>query len=316
MRRVFLFALVALFVIGPTGGPAGATFPGTNGRIFFSTDPLADLGLGNSQIYSVRPNGTGLKQLTDFPNGVNAHRPSPSPDGMKVLFNREDEDSAQIWIMNADGSDRHRFLRDRGAFDFDASWSPDGSQIAFSRCPKDFVNCGIAIANADGTGIETVVDGNWFAGTPKWSPDGRRIAFDSDRKGFLSAIWIVNLNTGHLKRLTPPDMEGFFPDWAPDGSKVLFTDNCCRPHSNIWTVEPDGSDLTRLTDIPEGRDGNFARYSPDGTQIVLLTNIGLQDPCDECLEIYVMNADGSNLHPIGVDVPYTFFPIWGAKVAS
>jgi TolB protein len=302
--------LISTFVAGE---PAHATLPGENGRIAYSTDALPDMGLGSSQIYTVRPDGTGQVQLTHEPDGVNAHRAAWSPDGRRILFNRETEDSAEIWIMNRDGSDQHRLVQDPGYVDFDSTWAPDGGTIAFSRCPVTFGNCGIAIANADGTRIKTIVDDNWFAGTPRYSPDGRRIVFDSDRGGFLDAIWVVNRNGGGLKRVTPPSLEGFYPDWSPDGEHIVFTDNCCRFPSNVWTVRPDGSDLTELTNFPPGHQGGFARYSPDGRKIVLIADLRYPDNC--CADLYVMNADGSALHPVVIDQPGLFFADWGPKVA-
>lgn len=313
-RCLVLVTTASVIVIGliAVPGAARATSPGKNGRIAFSTDALPDLGLGNSQIYTVRPDGTGVVQLTHEPDGINAHRAAWSPNGRKLLFNRETEDGAQIWIMNRDGSGQHRLLKDPGYQDSDSAWSPDGTKIAFSRCAIPFGNCGIAVANADGTRIRTVVDDNWFAGTPRFSPDGRRIVFDSDRNGFLDAIWVANINGGGLKRITPPSMEGFYPDWSPDGRRIVFTDNCCRAQSNIWTVRPDGSDLVELTHFPTGFQGGFARYSPDGRKIVLIANLRYPDDC--CADLYVMNADGSGLHSIVTNQPHLFFADWGPQV--
>ena len=315
MRRLIALATVAgmslLSLVGGCG-PARATLPGKNSRIAFSTDALPDAGLGSSQIYTIRPDGTGVVQLTHEPDGVNAHRAAWSPDGRKLLFNRETESSAHIWIMNRDGSGQHQLVHDPGYQDFDSTWSPDGTHIAFSRCAVPFGNCGIATANADGTGIRTIVDDNWFAGTPRYSPDGRRIVFDSDRGGFLDAIWVVNRNGGGLKRITPPSLEGFYPDWSPDGTRIVFTDNCCRFASNVWTVAPDGSGLTRLTNFPTGHQGGFARYSPDGRKIVLVADLRYPDNC--CNDLYLMNADGSGLHPIVTDQPYLFLADWGPQV--
>ncbi len=314
MRRLFVGAVAGMTVLMLVAGsgPARATLPGNNGRIAFSTDALPDLGLGNSQIYTIRPDGTGLVQLTHEPDGVNAHRAAWSPDGRKLLFNRETGDTAKIWIMNRDGSGEHQLVHDPGHQDFDAAWSPDGTEIAFSRCADPFGPCGIAVANADGTGIQTLVDGNWFAGTPRYSPNGSRIVFDSDRGGFLDALWTVNRTTGRLRRITPPSLEAFYPDWSPDGTRIVFTDNCCRAQSNVWTVRPDGSGLTQLTDFPTGHQGGFARYSPDGQKIVLIADLRYPDEC--CNDLYVMNADGSGLHPIVTDQPYLFLADWGPQV--
>ena len=54
--------------------PAGATTPGSNGRIAF----WSDVGFGG-QIYTIKPNGLGIRQLTQF-NG-SAQTPEWSPDG-------------------------------------------------------------------------------------------------------------------------------------------------------------------------------------------------------------------------------------------
>src|SRR6266545_2765885 len=84
--------LVALVL----AGPAHATFPGRNGLIAFysSTDQGA-------QIFTVRPNGRDLRQVTHVSG--DASNVDWSPDGRRIVFNIETPDSAQIAIMNADG---------------------------------------------------------------------------------------------------------------------------------------------------------------------------------------------------------------------
>ena len=149
-------ALLGLFA----AHPAYATLPGSNGRIAFSTDVRSELGLGSSQIYSIRPNGTGVVQLTHVPAGVDAHRAAWSPDGRTLLFHRVKGQTEEIWIMDRDGTGQHQLVHDPGHVNFDAAWSPDGTEIAFSRCPVPFGPCGIAVADADGTGIKTLVGGN------------------------------------------------------------------------------------------------------------------------------------------------------------
>ena len=72
-----------------------------------------------------------------------------------------------IVIVNRDGGNPHRI--DDAA---DASWSPDGTQLAFTR-PRPSTE-DVVVVNADGTG-ERVLAAN--AGLPDWSPDGTKLAF-------------------------------------------------------------------------------------------------------------------------------------------
>src|SRR6185436_5115647 len=67
-------------------------------------------------------------------------------------------------------------------FYFQPSWSPDSAKIAVVVCAYAWENCypssSIAIANADGSGLKTLVQTGGYA-RPTWSPDGSTIAFSS-----------------------------------------------------------------------------------------------------------------------------------------
>ena len=127
---------------------------------------------------------------------------------------------------------------------------------------------------------------------------------NTDRGGLLSALWVMRADGTGLHRITRPSLEAFWPGWSPDGRRIVFTDNCCQGGSNIWTVRPDGTGLREVTHFAPGQQGGFASYSPDGQRIVLLAS-----KC--CQYFYVMNADGSGLHPIRTGVPFTFLTDWG-----
>src|SRR5262249_59763568 len=127
MRRMSAVAIAALTVVGVVGigSSAHATFPGANGRIVFDTAFS-----GRPQIYTIRPDGTGRRQLTHVAKGHAVSSPEFSPGGTRIVSTIDE----QIWVMNADGSAQHQLTHQAGFLDHNPSWSPDGRKIVFSRC--------------------------------------------------------------------------------------------------------------------------------------------------------------------------------------
>jgi hypothetical protein len=137
------------------------------------------------------------------------------------------------------------------------TWSPDGTQFAFTREITANV-FQISRINADGTGetpLTSVGDNRY----PAWSPDGTRIAFWSDR---TSGIWVMNADgTGQtsLGGLAGTDR----PSWSPDGAKLAF-----QRDGGLWTMNADGSNQAQLTaPSPQNVTDRNPAWSPDGQQI-------------------------------------------------
>src|SRR5437899_5808917 len=80
--------------------------------------------------------------------------------------------------MRADGTRVHR-LTTALAQEFDPSWSPDGSRIAYRHQSDDDRTCDIFTMRADGSGGRNLTRNRVADWGPAWSPDGMRIAFNS-----------------------------------------------------------------------------------------------------------------------------------------
>src|ERR1041385_1036471 len=116
-------------------------------------------------------------------NGINI-----SKDGGRAVFTvtaiEPDADSKwdykyinQVWLVNTDGNSLPRQLTTKeGASQ--ATWSPDGKQIAFVRLvdgkPQVF------LLPLDGGEVIQLTKSKYGAGTPRWSPDGKKILFSSN----------------------------------------------------------------------------------------------------------------------------------------
>ena len=105
-----------------------------------------------------------------------------------------------------------------------------------------------------------------------WSPDGKSLCFTRARSAREAAIFVVRVDGGGLRRLTPWSLAASAASWAPDGSKILF-ESYSTPHpgrsANLFTIAPRGGPMTQLTHFRGGKTHAFGpAWSPDGRRIV------------------------------------------------
>jgi Tol biopolymer transport system component/DNA-binding winged helix-turn-helix (wHTH) protein len=201
-------------------------------------------------------------------------------------------------------------LTNNPANDQYASWSPDGTKIAFTsnRDGKDE----IYVMDAAGSNVRRLTHNATTDDHPAWSPDGTKIAFHSDRDGNLE-IYVMAADGSHQTRLTNDSAADAGPAWSPDGTRIAFASN--RGNSSlynfdIWVMNSDGSNQTRLTtDLEYDADPT---WSPDGKQIAFVSGR------DHNFEVYVMNADGTNQTNLTHQAKNDESPDWspdGARIA-
>lgn len=195
----------------------------------------------------------------------------------RIVFDTNRDGSYEIYVMNADGTGQTRLTNDPG-WDWEATWSPDLSKIAFTS-DRGAISPEIWVMNADGSGQTQLTNNGADDGYPSWSPDGTRIAFNSYRTG-NNEIWVMNADGGGQTQLTNDATSNFHPVWSPDGTKIAYVN-----FWDIYVMNADGSDQTQLTTDP-AVDWTPA-WSPDGTKIAF------RSERDGNPEIYVMNADGT-----------------------
>jgi TolB protein len=143
----------------------------------------------------------------------------------------------------------------------------------------------IALMNPDGTGVKYL---HVFGADPMLSPDGSKIVYCSQRETIYSQIYVMNADGSSPKRLTnSANGDSGGPSWSRDGRKIAYyAFALTQPSRNpeIWVMDPDGSNAKKLAE--HGMDPS---WSPDGKQITFASHR------DGIFQIYVMNADGSNV---------------------
>jgi Tol biopolymer transport system component len=314
-----LIAVAALVASAPLVGsalPAGATFPGTDGRIAFAGN-----GTGDLDIWTINPDGSGAANVTAAARAPGFDlEPDWSPDGTKIAFRAGMTAAGEIYTMDADGTGLTQ-LTSNSFKDYSPAWSPDGSTIAFSSNRNDphpdtcveLFGCNIDIFVMPATG-GSPVQVTFDSGAdefPQFSPDGRLIAYNSDVGGAM-AIYTVDLNTLAVTKLTTDSLQAGDPDWSPDGTKIAFEDDfifCKKPkvcNSDVFVMNADGGRVTQLT--RKFGDNYEPAWSPAGDKIVF-THDALRG--GKPRQTYKMNPDGTGVTRITHTNDASFTPDWG-----
>ena len=158
-----------------------------NGRVYFTS--TRD---GNSEIYSARRDGTGVRRLTQHP-AIDVS-PSCGPNG-QLAFVSNRHGTPQVWVMNADGSNPQR-VTFRGSHNQTPAWCPDPNRplIAFTGRANGL---DIFTVNVQTQSYVRVTQGNGANKDPAFSPDCRMLAYSSTRQGggiYISSPFGFNPN--------------------------------------------------------------------------------------------------------------------------
>jgi len=213
-----------------------------------------------------------------------------SPDGRFLAFTIHMPPTGECAVFlaptdPADGDELVQFtFPDSGVHDYDPTWSPLGTEIAFGRNDNTILVKGIPGLAAD-TSLRLVtqhLDGSYQERgdvTPSFSPDGEWIAFG--RKTFPTThweLWKTPANgdtTRRVRLVVETNGDDFYPQWSTDGQWIAYDRLAPGGHS-AWKVPAAGGAPVPLLLPGSGIRASTPSFAPDGA--VILAGVGPSFP--------------------------------------
>jgi Tol biopolymer transport system component len=145
-----------------------------------------------------------------------------------------------------------------------------------------------------------------FYQNAEWSPNGKEICTEvirSSGPGFSFEGYIINVKEKAIDRKI---FGASFPAWSPDGKFVAYSKRNTSPHgADIWLMNVVTGDTTQLMNDTSRNSG--LSFSPDGKKICFSSDR------DGGRNLYIMNADGSDIQRITFDTAGYYNPVWSPK---
>lgn len=195
-----------------------------------------------SDIFVVDAGGGSARRLT---RTGRAFAPVWSPDGRTIVFAQRAPGASypstnSLWAMTSDGGNPRELLEaDPGRTDVPSSFSPDGTELAVTRCESPELDrqarvantCAVHLLDVRTLELRKLVE---RAADAAFSPDGEQIAYvtDSDENGSLSygdrtsyanELYVMHVDKGDTRRLARTyRLNERAPLWSPDGDAIAY----------------------------------------------------------------------------------------------
>ena len=202
--------------------------------------------------------------------------------GEIVVSKQIDNGTRQLFVMNADGSNKRQITFSEEHNFYMPRWSPDGSEIVFvSDTLLRTDGLRIGLMNDDGSNIRLLyVNGDpdlpVLGSNPAFSPDGKKIVFDhcpGCEVGVMNSyIYVFDLETKQRSRLSEGNSWDSGPSWSKAGDRIIFSsdrDSKTALERDLYLIEY-GSDLIlRVTEDSFGKA--IPRWSPNDKYIAYVS---------------------------------------------
>jgi dipeptidyl aminopeptidase/acylaminoacyl peptidase len=229
----------------------------------FSPDGRTIAFVRGGDVYSVRPDGSGLRHLTSGAEHDSA--PIVSPDGKRVVFERRAaaDAAADLYVVRVLGGGL-RALTSGEEDDHGADFSPDGRTIVFVRDgggpnTKDDLwsmrASGARLARLTHTGVDEFKP-RWFSGGIVYSRGE-----SAEGSAAYADVYTMRANGTRVKSLVAGVGSAYVEDVSPDGRTVLF-----RRDQGLWSKRIGPGRARKLAQLPDNSETNGV-FSSNGRQV-------------------------------------------------
>ena len=252
MLRI-LTSFVALFCFSCALFAQSMDRPLLIGRIALNDTHVAFTYAG--KIWLVSRGGGEAKRLTSTPNDET--NPVFSPDGKRLAFSRSNGSDWDVFVINADGSGEPFRATIMPEDDFVTGWTPDGKELIFETTRDEESVVRLYKTSAERLALATPLPLHQsYMGSV--SPDGGRIAYNPHsgagdgwryyRGGNASPLWIADLKTGALEKISTGQHNDRTPIWS--GDWIYFVSD----RTGIYNMHAYDTKSKRTREITNFRD--------------------------------------------------------------
>jgi dipeptidyl aminopeptidase/acylaminoacyl peptidase len=222
-----------------------------------------------------------------------------SPDSKTLAFFSAagEKDQAQLWTVNADGSDPKQITHLKG-YAARPRWSHDGKRIAFlyiegaggggplMAAPATtgvidtaIHNQRIAVVDVASRQLRQVSPANLHIYDCDWSPDDKAFVTTAapgpgDNNWWVAQIYKIDIAKGNATSIYKPSLQVAVPRWSPDGKSVAFIEGLMSDEGfhggDLFTISADGHDVSNRT---RGRKSSVSSLFWQMPDRVLFTEI-------------------------------------------
>lgn len=275
--------------IVPTIGGAGQRIPGIQAHdATWMPDGRQILYAHGDSLFTVNENGTDVRKFATLPGRAFWLRWSPNGSHLRFTLLNDETHSSHLWTITASGTNAHLLLPSSDGSECCGSWTADGKYYVFQRNTVSGSNIWALPEHAGlfgGPGKPyPLTNGPLTYQSPITARSGHRIFFiglnlRSELLQYNAASQIFVPYTGGISNARRVV-------FSRDGQWVAWIR---QDNGSLWSSRANGSDRMQLTSKP--LEVFTMHWSPNDKHLLLMA----RKP-EERWAIYMINADGSNLH--------------------